>query len=39
MQMPVQMKVSVALGKLPGISFATYPPITVEQFDKLIAEM
>jgi uncharacterized protein with GYD domain len=33
------MKVSVALAKLTGISFTTYPAITVEQFDKMIGEM
>ena len=33
------MKVSVALSKLTGISFTTYPAVSVEQFDKLIAEI
>jgi uncharacterized protein with GYD domain len=33
------MKASVALGKLTGISFTTYPAVTVEQFDKMIAEI
>lgn len=32
------MKASVALSKMTGISFATYPAITVEQFDKLMAK-
>jgi len=33
------MKASVSLGKLTGISFTTYPAVTVEQFDKMIAEI
>jgi len=33
------MKASVALSKLTGISFATYPAVTVEDFDKLMAEV
>jgi len=33
------MKASVALGKLTGISFTTYPAVTVERFDKIIAEI
>jgi len=32
------MKASVALKKLTGISFATYPAVTVEAFDQLMAE-
>lgn len=30
------MKTSVALAKLTGISFTTFPAITVEEFDKLV---
>jgi uncharacterized protein with GYD domain len=30
------MKTSVALAKLLGISFSTFPAISVEDFDKLI---
>ncbi len=33
------MKASVALYKLTGISFSTFPAVTVEQFDKLVAEI
>jgi len=33
------MKASVALGKLTGISFTTSPAVTVEQFDKMMAEV
>ena len=33
------MKASVALSKLTGISFSTFPAITVEEFDKMIAEI
>jgi uncharacterized protein with GYD domain len=33
------MKASVALGRLTGISFTTYPAVTVEQFDKMIANL
>jgi uncharacterized protein with GYD domain len=33
------MKASVALSKLTGISFATYPAVTVEDFDKLMDEV
>jgi uncharacterized protein with GYD domain len=33
------MKASVALGRLTGISFTTYPAVTVEQFDKMIANI
>jgi uncharacterized protein with GYD domain len=32
------IKASVALTKLTGISFSTYPAISVEKFDKMIAE-
>ena len=33
------IKASVALNKLTGISFTTLPAVTVEDFDKLIAEI
>ena len=33
------MKASVALSKLTGISFATYPAVTVEDFDKMMAKV
>ncbi len=33
------MKASVALSKLTGIAFTTYPAVTVEDFDKLMAEV
>jgi uncharacterized protein with GYD domain len=33
------MKASVALSKLTGISFTTLPAVTVEEFDKLMAEV
>ncbi|UCF72176.1 MAG: GYD domain-containing protein [Deltaproteobacteria bacterium] len=33
------MKASVALSKLTGISFTTSPPVTVEEFDKMLAEL
>ncbi|MBL7074773.1 GYD domain-containing protein [candidate division KSB1 bacterium] len=33
------MKASIALSQLTGVSFSTFPAITVEQFDKMIAEM
>lgn len=33
------MKASVALSKLTGISFTTSPAVTVEEFDKMIAEL
>lgn len=33
------MKASLALSKLTGISFSTAPAITVEEFDKLSAEL
>lgn len=32
------MKASVGLNKLTGISFTTAPAVTIEEFDKLIAE-
>jgi len=31
------MKVSIALSKLTGISFKSFPAITIEEFDKIIA--
>jgi uncharacterized protein with GYD domain len=33
------MKASVALNKLTGISFSTSPAVTVEDFDKLTADI
>ncbi len=33
------MKTSVALAKLLGISFTTAPAVTVEDFDKIMAEV
>jgi len=33
------MKASVALSKLTGIGFSTSPAMTVEEFDKLVAEV
>lgn len=33
------MNASVALGKLTGISFTTSPAVTVEEFDKMMAEV
>ena len=33
------IKASVGLTKLTGISFSTSPAITVEHFDRIIAEM
>jgi len=32
------MKASVALSKSTGISFTTFPAVTVEEFDKMMAE-
>ena len=32
------MKASVALHKLTGISFSTVPAVTVEEFDRIMAE-
>jgi uncharacterized protein with GYD domain len=32
------MEVSIALGKLTGISFKTSPAVTVEEFDKLATQ-
>ena len=33
------MQFSVALAKLTGIAFTTYPAVTVADFDKLMAEI
>jgi uncharacterized protein with GYD domain len=33
------MQASVALGKMTGISFTTSPAVSVEDFDKLMAEI
>jgi uncharacterized protein with GYD domain len=33
------MQFSVALAKLTGIAFASYPAVTVAAFDKLMAEV
>jgi hypothetical protein len=33
------VKASVALSKLTGIAFTTFPAVTVEDFDKLMAEV
>lgn len=33
------MQFSVALSKLTGIAFTTYPAVTVAEFDKLMAEV
>ena len=33
------MKASVALGKMTGISFTTLPAVSVEAFDKMMAEI
>jgi uncharacterized protein with GYD domain len=33
------MKASIALSKMTGISFTTSPAVTVEEFDKMIAEV
>ena len=33
------MKASVALSKLTGISFTTFPAVTVEEFDKLMVKV
>jgi uncharacterized protein with GYD domain len=33
------IKTSVALGKLTGISFTTSPAVTIEEFDKLTADI
>lgn len=33
------IKTSVALAKLLGISFSTSPAVTVEEFDKMMAEV
>lgn len=36
-KMEQAMKASVALSKLTGIAFTTFPAVTVEEFDKLMA--
>ncbi len=33
------LKASVLLGKTHGIHFATYPAVTIEEFDMLIEDM
>ncbi len=33
------IKASVALNKVTGVSFTTSPAVTVEEFDKMIAEV
>ncbi len=33
------MKASVALSKMTGISFTTFPAVSVEDFDKLLADI
>jgi uncharacterized protein with GYD domain len=33
------IKASVALSKMTGIAFTTFPAVTVEEFDKLISEV
>jgi len=33
------MKASVGMSKLTGISFKTYPAVTVEEFDKIMAKV
>ena len=33
------MKASVALSKMTGISFTTFPAVTVEEFDKMMADV
>jgi uncharacterized protein with GYD domain len=33
-----QMKISLALQKLTGITFASFPAVTVEQFDRLAGQ-
>jgi len=33
------MKASVALSKLTGVSFTSSPAVTVEEFDKITAEL
>jgi len=38
-EMEQAMKASVALSKLTGIAFTTFPAVTVEDFDKLMAEV
>ncbi len=38
-EMEQAMKASVALSKLTGIAFTTFPAVTVEDFDRLMAEV
>lgn len=38
-EMEQAMKASVALSKLTGIAFTTLPAVTVEDFDRLMAEV
>jgi uncharacterized protein with GYD domain len=38
-EMEQAMKASVALSKSTGISFATYPAVTVEDFDKMVTKI
>ncbi|MGC9325457.1 MAG: GYD domain-containing protein [Desulfomonilia bacterium] len=33
------MKTSVGLNRLTGISFATYPAVSVEEFDKMMEDL
>ena len=33
------MKASIALSKMSGIAFATYPAVPVEDFDKMTADL
>ena len=33
------MKASVALGRLTGVSFTTSPAVSVEEFDRMMAEV
>jgi uncharacterized protein with GYD domain len=33
------MKASIALNKLTGVSFTTSPAVTIDEFDKIIAEL
>jgi uncharacterized protein with GYD domain len=33
------MKASISLSKLTGISFKTYPAVTVKDFDKIMAKV
>lgn len=34
---PEAMKISIALAKLTNVSFTTFPAVTVEEFDKVLA--